>query len=602
MGIDLASLSTEELLALKAERAAQKGSSTAKPSGAVPMPAPTINPTESTGEPTSVMPPEGSTDFANVRGNPTPQPPAPPAHPGSLSMQDRYQQAISKMPWYEQVIMGLGGAPAEAYLGVKQLVGGNVGENEIAGVRAAQGTGPGMVGSVAGNVAMLGLPMTRAAQGIEKASRIIPALSNNPNFVRGAAQLGLAGGEGALLHPTMEEESRAGNAAKSAGMTAALGTGGKVLTQAVRPSKSAEALMKQGVQPTISQGAGGAGGKTLGYLEDIVDAMPILNTMVGKSRERAEEELVKIAARRASPYGAAPENMKDITRGPWVLKQDKAFDDGYKDVLAHQTVNMGGGFKTSMRPQIDSALAGADDKVKREVEKVLVKNLQPLGVTTTGPEWHEAFKEVRRAKRAEQDRFAKTSDRDAEKAIEAYRAVEKGMIDARNKALKGTNDEGLIERLTNLDEAYAHFNIFKSAAENAKAGGESGVKLEHLIKAVEDNTPVHQLIRAQGRLQDLTEPAKTVFEKSMGSSKDALQRRIANVTAGGVLGMGAVGTGTLAAIPALTAASTALAFRPISKLAFGNTGAQRYMARNMRNRMGAAGASIPIGTNDTVEE
>jgi len=327
--------------------------------------------------------------------------------------------------------------------------------------------------------------------------------------------------------------------------------------------------------------------------------------MVKGSRERAEEELVKIAARRASPYGAAPESMSDITRGTWFKKQDDAFDKGYKEVLSGQTIDLGGSFKVPVGAQVQAALDGASDSAKTDIAKVLNTNLKPLGMVTSGEQWHEAFKEIRKAKRAEQASVAKTGDRDAKRLVEAYKTVEKSMLDARNAALKATGDEDKIAKLTNLDEAYAHHQIFRTAAENAKAGGEGGVKLEHLIKAVEDTTPPKLLVRGEGRMQDLTEPSKTVFEKSLASGKDALQRRVSNATAGAVLtggGGATMGPAGLAIVPAIAAGSSVAAARPVSKLLFGNTMAQKFLAKQMRNKTAAMGASYPLGTNDTVEE
>ena len=63
-----------------------------------------------------------------------------------------------------------------------------------------------------------------------------------------------------------------------------------------------------------------------------------------------------------------------------------------------------------------------------------------------------------------------------------------------------------------------------------------------------------------------------------------------------------MGPAGLAIVPAIAAGSSVAAARPVSKLLFGNTMAQKFLAKQMRNKTGAMGASYPIGTNDTVEE
>ena len=555
-----------------------QGSPQGAPTSAAPAPA---GPAPA---PAAATPPEGLNPL-NLGGDP----------------HERLKAELEKNPYWAKFAGGFGSAATTAYQGVKQLLGGNVDEQDIKDQRALQDVKGGTLGNIAGNVAMTALPMGAAERGLTGAAKMAGVMKGSPNLTRALASTGLAGAEGAALTPTIGEESRAANAAKSAALTGGVLGAGRVLTQAVRPSKSAEALMEKGIQPTVGQGAGGGIGKAMGYAEDLVNAIPLLNSVTKGGRDRAEEEAVKMMARRASPYNAAPESLGEITRGTWFTKQDKAFDTGYKEVLDNQTIRMGGLFKSQVRQSIDPLLGGMSSSARRGIEQDLVDTLGKTGRMMSGPEWHETFKEVRRLGREADSAVAKTSSRDARNEARVWDAVEKQMLDARKTSI---NDNSLVERLANLDESYAHNKVFQQAADYAKAAGEGGVRLEHIMKAVEANTPSAIKVRASGRMQDITEPAASVFKQTMG--QDALERRAANVASGkalGVLGLGgaasygAMGPAGLIALPAIVGGAGLGTTKTGAKLMFGNTAAQKAAAKLLRGREASIGSAYPLNVN-----
>lgn len=573
----LRELSTEDLQALRAgnlkavsTEALQKLRA-AQQSGAAPT-----QPTPSTAP---LQPSGGATGAGPV---PTPTPTPTNASTGSITAplklgREALKDEFANMPWYEQLIAGVGSAPMQAWQSVKQLAGQDVPESEIQDWRDVASTPGGMVGNVAGNVGMLAVPGAKAEKLLASAWKARPVLA------RTLAGMGLAGAENAALTPVLEGESRAANAAMGAGAAGAIGTAGRALGGVVTPSKEARKLMDQGIQPTVGQGGSGVLGKTLGYSEELAGAVPIVGSVVQRGRDRAAREAVDEAAKRGSPYGASAPLEEAVGRGSYFQRLEKQFDDAYDDILSGKLIPVDRLFNTRIRQDVTRIMAGASPEATRELEKNMVQFLPAIQGKVKGPAWKEVQSQIRRL-RADEGRAAGMGDRDAKLLREAYDA-----IDTR---LKNIRDMGLskeeVRQLEAVDEAYAHAETLRKAASYADQDPK-GISIENLLQAVESRTPQSAKIKGEGRFQDITEPARSVLASSR--PQDALERRLANMTAAGALGATAGVTGNPWLLAPLGVGYIG-ATRPGAKVLMGNTKVQRMLADAVRGRSGTAGAIL----------
>lgn len=513
----------------------------------------------------------------------TPVPPAAaraPVKPVELNPDVLLKDELGKNGFIERNVASFGAPLAEAYQSVKQLFGGEVSDSDIKAQRAIADAGT--TGNVAGNLAMYAVPGA-------KAERLIAGGKAAPSFLRRAiASMGVGGAQAGLLDPVLEDESRTENAAKGVAVAGGVSALGRTLSGLVKPSKSAQQIMDKGGQPTIGQGGEGVIGKTLGYMEDLISAIPGLGRLTGSSRERAEREVLNIAARRGSPYGGAA----DISRGEFFVNRGKEFDKSYKDILDNEFIPTSRVFRKEVRDAVDNGMIGASPEAKAEVEKILKDNYWSKSGAVTGHNWHEVQKEIRRLQRKNASDFHKSGARDSGKISETLDAVDDVLLRQRNAGLAKTPEK--IKQLENVDEAWGHHKILEHASDYASAAGEKGVTLQHLAQAVEAKTPSGMKSKAAGRFQDITEPAATVFPKA--TSPDALERRASNIASNRMLAAAGAGGGYAAggatgavAVPVIASlVSGALATKTGSKLAMGNTKIQKKIAEKIRGRTGTA--------------
>ena len=200
-------------------------------------------------------------------GSPAPAAPAPAA-----------SQTFQRAGGYGAGSAGVNEAVIKGALGLKQLVG--LGSDNDKAVleqirlesEADPNSGLRTTGNIAGNLVMSALPGGAAAKGIQgmKALSAFPKLASllAAGGSSAATEFALAPGEGGSYGEQLLSKSKeaAKAAAMGAGITAGIGAVAKPLSGLFKAKPEAEALYRQGINPTLQQGAAGTPGRLLGGL------------------------------------------------------------------------------------------------------------------------------------------------------------------------------------------------------------------------------------------------------------------------------------------------------------------------------------------------
>lgn len=559
--------------------------------GVTPTPAPIAPLADAAGEFTTGGVAAGSQPAPNTQVAPSTRPQT--NFPVTIGAKELFKEEIEKAPWYEKAVAGAGSAPAMGYQSVKQLMGGEVAPEDIEAQRAIADTGPGMAGNLAGNVAMLAVPGgagIKAMQGANVTKAILPealaGLSKVDRLRRFAAPAVQAGGEAAVLAPTLEGEDRAENAAKAAFFTKALQGVGRLASGVVEPTKQALKLMKEGINPTVSQSS--HQGSLLGYAEELMGSLPFAGKYFRKGGERAENEAVEALSLRGEPPpvpGKAASrppipDAEDLTaRGKFFTDRQEGFDAAYDNVLTKKVIPVSQAFRADVRAGADEFIEGVPGYMQRKFEADMKRFIPEHSGRISGESWKDIQNNVRQRAR-EYYAGAQKSGRSEDKAMgDAYSAVDDALLKIRNKGL--SKEE--VKTLEGIDEAYANNQILIHAANYKRQLGEGGsVGIQNIIDAVEANTPTWMKVQTKGRMQDITEPGKEVFAKD---KSDVLMRKLGYLMSGAVLGTGAAVGGPLIGLPALAAlaAGGVGSTKTGSKLLMGLTEKQRALADLLRS-------------------
>jgi len=141
------------------------------------------------------------------------------------------------MSWIDKFLAGTGKAVSDVGLGVRQITG-NASQEEVDAVKERDkplmDTGAGMVGNVAGNVAMavtpgLGVAGTGSALGLHGVRAVGRRVLASPATLGGAATQGALGATQAAVQPVATGESRTGNALIGAAGGAAVPVAGMTI-------------------------------------------------------------------------------------------------------------------------------------------------------------------------------------------------------------------------------------------------------------------------------------------------------------------------------------------------------------------------------------
>lgn len=500
----------------------------------------------------------------------------------------------------DKIIGGMGAAPMQAWQSIKQLMGKEVPESEVKDWRAITGTGAGATGNVLGNVAMTALPLGAA----EKALRGgITHLPKALQFLKYGVVPAVAATESAALRPTTEGESRAEEAVKSGLFAGAAATGiralGRTLSGLAKPSQLGKQLMKEDIQPTVSEGSKGIIGRTIGFGEDLMGIMGL-----GKGHALSNDQAMAKIREQVTPllnkYG--DEITEPISRSSGFFTEAKdRFMDGYGSILDGKNVPMPATFRTSVVKKAIAGVPGASDETVNSFQKQMGAIYSTArGSNQTAGQWKSLLNEMSAARR----KAIATAGTEAQagRLGELFDAAEKQLMDRAMKS--GALTSGELDALKELNNGWAKFKLVESAALLPRSGtgklagapGERLVSVDDIITASERSAPDAQRLGEKEFFASITRPMSEVLAQR--AAKGTLPRQIAYGAAPGASVGRAAAMAAMSPVLPLSYMGTT---KTGSKLLMGNTLQQRLMARKLRDtiypRLGTLSAATDTDEN-----
>lgn len=517
------------------------------------------------------------------------RPPLPPRTPEEEAarmeeLRKRERELMAGKSFSQRLQYG-GAAPLRALSQtMRQFQGEDIDAEVEASRGAAQGAGgAGILGSVLSNAALTaapaGMAQTKLASGIASVAPKIPGILR-----QALSASAVSGGLEGLTNPTGYGETRAGNMGKAAAtagiMDLVLRGLGHYASMPFKPNKDAEALLKEGITPPLSQGTDNKLGQGLGKATETVTT--VLDSNLAPSRKTADAQTVAAMVRRATPQGKAPVPVGSDIRGVAANTVDSISDE-YRRVLAGKFVRVDSQFATRTRRVIDTA-DGADRETKNIAHDVVsryfqagkrraARNFQRI----IGPDFDQEISNL-----------ARSSDPKNQRAAAILRKVQPLVRELRNRELsaQGVNPS----ELTKLDEAWeVAKRIQDASAASEKSVGIGAVELNRAVQ--KGNTPA-SFARGEAPSQDLTDVASRVIHpKEKGNPLFNLGIRA------GAYGV-AAGAGGLAGIPALWLASRAVQSEPGHKFLLGQLASQKALADFLRQQPSLGAPAYEILSGD----
>jgi hypothetical protein len=367
----------------------------------------------------------------------------------------------------------------------------------------------GKVGGFAADVASFALPGGLAAKGIAK------GVSMLPRAAQVAAGLGANAAVDAGLSAAYSTEDR-GDAALSGALGSVGGQlGGKLLTRAVgglvRPSAEAQALMREGVQPTIGQAADQStlSGRLIRKGEEIAESLPLIGSIVNRSRERAGNELTQTAFDRAVAPGGVKqavsrEGVDELGKqfkqaygvlDQYVFKPDQQFEQDVLSIVANPNYR-------ASKDTIDGVLSF----FKRNFTDKFQQGPQGVGAFLSGDGFKALDSEIGR-------RIRDLAGQQGQEALAERRmltAVEGALQQYRNRQLPSD----VVQQLTDTDRAYAAWKRIARASKYSDSGEVTPAQLTRAVKAMSKGDDYG---RGNAFMQDLTDPASILRNRTPNS-------------------------------------------------------------------------------------
>lgn len=428
----------------------------------------------------------------------------------------------------------------------------------------------GKVGGFAADVASFALPGGVAAKGITKGLTMLPR----------AAQLAAGVGANAALDAGLSAaystEDKA-EAAKQGAIGSLVGQGlGKAVSRfaggVVRPSADAQALMRQGVQPTIGQAANQSNlsGRLIRRVEEGAESIPLAGSIVTKSRQRAEQELMGKALERAvAPGGVAQavsrEGVDELGKqfkqaygviDQYIFKPDQQLEQDVLSIVSNPNYRAS---KDTIEGVMDFFKANYTDKFQQ--------GPQGVGAYLSGEGFKSLDSEIGR-------RIRDLAGQQGTEALAERRiltAIEGALGQYRNRNLPPE----VVEQLTDTDRAYAAYKRIARAGKYSDSGEITPSQLTRAVKAMSKGD---EYARGNAFMQDLTDPASILRSRTPNSG-----------TADRVALMGLIGGLVANPAAALPTAAGAAALRgayarPTQKFLLGGYSRQKALEEALRRR------------------
>lgn len=406
-------------------------------------------------------------------------------------------------------------------------------------------TGAGLAGNVTGAIAT-GLP-----------TMLIPGV----NTYRGAA---LVGGLMGAAQPVAEGESREANIAMGAGggLLGRAGAGVASRVLAPKTSEGVKSLLKEGIDLTPGQVAGGAAQRT----EDALTAVPFMGDAMLEAKRRGVASFNKAALKRVlAPIGGKAEQI-----GREGIEAAHAqITSAYDDVLKGANTKIDPKFIDDIRGLGKLAKKLKPDQQRQFAQIVQADIADRMGAGNISG---ETFKIIDSELGRQARGLAKSTaydDQQLSKAIASAQKSLRNMLARQNPTRR--------ERLRAVDRAYSRLLKVENAA--GRAGAQDGVFTPAQLKAATRamDSSLRKRAFSQGRvdMQDLAENAAGVLPSKVPDSGTPTRAITSALAGGGLMYLdpallgGALGAAGLYTRPALKAAQAAMTARPAAARAVG---------------------------------
>ena len=444
---------------------------------------------------------------------------------------DKYAgEDVSKMGTAMQVLGGAKTAWDRAAMGLKGVFTDLTPEDKalLEGGRAfeSKAGAPATIGSIGADVAMSAAP----------GGLVTKAVSKAPLLARTLAEIGYGAGYGALTSP---EDRAAGAVGGGAGTAVGMGVN-RLVGGAIKPliSKDAQALMDQGIQPTVGQAVGGV----VNTAEQKLKSLPLVGDVIRNARGRAVNEFNEKAIQVANP---ASKGFGDEA----LTATREALGDKFDDVLRsipQLNLNTGAVRQFAVNAVDDQALNLANNS-KQKVMAYVQKNLLGRSSTMDGETAQRVGSDALKA--ANRWKYSSNSEEQA-----MGDALERITQEWRNSLVQAAGSKG-----PELRDAQAAWRAFipvdragayrgnQNAATNEVTGKFTPNSLRRSIEA-SDQSQFNNLTRALrggntpfDNLNNLTRQAERVLGDSVPDSGTAgrAMMGLTAIGAGSAAGMGA---------------------------------------------------------------
>lgn len=489
---------------------------------------------------------------------------------GSEPSQPRFERAGGHGPF----AAGMAESAIKGALGIKQFFGGLSPEEQaiLAEIKAEGEADPNKGWRLAGNLTS-DVAMT-AAPGVgwgAKAAlpRLAKAIAARSGKVAGAIGAGAAtsGLTGLVLNPGEGETfgdqmaSKAKKAVEDAGYGAGFATVGRVLKKTMEGLKrtpDAQKLLDAGVTPTVQQGAEGDLVRFISGLS--AGAFPVKDRQQAEMLDAAEK--IVSGGRMSHPGGTLNERIEAL-RG--------LFDQDYLGVFGTKR------FPLSTKTRADVAQVGADvmtptgqfvdeaQQASRKIANVMGDATNTISVRSEKMQKNYLSELARLAVEEDNPRVAEALRNAREVLIQKMRNVRLSQQE--------------LDLLGLIDKKYTDFSRLREVAK--RSGEKEGLSWAEAANAYANRPGSADT----GMVEDLLGPAtrvlgKTPLQYQARGLGTALKRSVPLLAgAGGLLAAGAPAAGVASIAAPLYALSLASQTAPGARIMFGQTDAQREMAK-----------------------
>jgi len=388
-------------------------------------------------------------------------------------------------------------------------------------------TTAGRVGEFGGELLTSIVPAAGVVRGVSAAARLAPSLARTSALTRGVAAGATEGAvQGAVTAGPDERGEAAYLGALTGGAFPLAGAAYRSALAGVRPTPSARALSRQGVELTPGQ-MNPEG--ILGQLEETTEALPFVGPMVRGSRQEGWRQTQKLVAETAAPPGfqsAIPDNPNKA-----VAALRKGYNDAYKIVEGIDVTPFG--LSTSFKQAVKdrSTLVKQDDV--QSVSRFLKNELS--AIQGRGMLKSDDLLRIRSNIR-EQLRARDISTGSERLLVNAEKAV--------TNALEAQLPADAMSALKAIDKQYAKFAVFRRAVEKGR-DSPAGFTPNQLSTAVKEATDSGEYAAGGGLLRQVSGPAADVF----ATTQPKTGRMVATLGALGLGGYSAYQDPTGAALP-----------------------------------------------------